>query len=127
MPRVLVADDDTNFRRLTGTILEEAGHEVGYAVDGKQAVDFFRKGEFDALVIDLALPEKNGVQAIREIIAQEPAAKIIAISGKTPEQLSLAEEAGALRTLAKPFANEDLVTAVASVLRRATGWQGVTD
>ncbi len=127
MARILIADDDANFRSVLGSVLENAGHEPGFAADGEQAVDVYNRGAFDLAIIDLVLPAKNGVQVIREILKLDPAAKLIAISGKEPAQLELAAEAGALRTLAKPFATEELIEAVAALLRRSTGWQGVVE
>ncbi len=127
MARILIADDDANFRRVLGSMLENAGHEPGFAIDGEQAVDLYNRGAFDLAIIDLVLPAKNGVQVIREILKVDPAAKLIAISGKEPEQLELAQEAGAMRTLAKPFSADKLMEAVAALLRRSTGWQGVGD
>ena len=127
MARILIADDDANFRSVLGGMLENAGHEPGFAIDGEQAVDLYNRSAFDLAIIDLVLPAKNGVQVIREILKLDPAAKLIAISGKEPEQLELAVAAGALRTLAKPFDMEELMEAIAGLLRRATGWQGVAD
>jgi len=123
--RILIVDDDASFRLFLSTVLLDAGHEVGYAADGDQAVSFYRKGGFDLVIIDLVMPGKHGVIAIRELKAMDHAVKIVAVSGEDAEHLALAEEAGALKTLPKPVHADDLLTTIAGMLRRATGWQGV--
>ena len=127
MARILVVDDDAAVRSTIGTILQAAGHEVGYAADGDQGIAFFKKGGFDLAIVDLVMPVKNGLLMIRELRAWDPGVKIIAISGMSPEQLPVANEAGALHTLTKPINQKDLLAAIASLLRRSTGWQGVLD
>ncbi len=126
MARVLIVDDDATVRLYLGAVLEKAGHEVAYGADGEQAVEFFRRGGFDLAVIDLALPKKNGVLAIREILLLDRYAKVIAVTGSVPEQLGRAEEAGAMLVLEKPVEADDLLGAVAKLVRRSTGWEGVT-
>jgi DNA-binding response OmpR family regulator len=127
MARILVMDDDEVGRMHMGAVIQAAGHEVGYASDGEQGVAFYKESPFDAVVVDLAMPKKNGIQAIRELCAMDRDVRIIAVSGVSPEQLTLAEEAGAMRTLVKPIHADELMQAVAGVLRRRTGWQGARD
>lgn len=126
MAQILVADDDATFRLFLRTVLEEGGHEVGFANDGEQAVEFFLHGAFDLLILDVILPKLNGAQVIRDIKAGDPGAKIVAVSGDLA-QLEYAEAAGALVCLAKPLKAEDVIETIDRLLRRTTGWQGVTD
>lgn len=127
MARILIVDDDVLTRSFIGELLEEAGHEVGYATDGEQALSTFRKSAFDVVIVDLVLPSKNGVQVIREMKAAQPDLKIIAISGRSPEHLPMAEEAGAMAALQKPVDKQALLDAVGTLQRRTTGWEGVMD
>ena len=127
MARILVMDDDEVGRMHMGAVIEGAGHEVGYASDGEQGVAYYRESPFDAVIVDLAMPKKNGIQAIRELCAMDRDVRIIAVSGVSPEQLTLAEQSGAMRTMVKPVHADELMQAVASVLRRRTGWQGALD
>ena len=125
MAHILIADDDSSFRSYIQTVLEDAGHTVGFASDGDQAVEFYRRGTFDLAIIDLIMPGKNGVRAIREIHESDPAAKLVAVSGQDADQLRLAEDSGAQKALAKPIESEELMEVISQLLRRSTGWQGV--
>ena len=127
MAKILIADDDAGVRQFLQAVLEEAGHELGFANDGEQAIEFFRRGSFDLAIVDLIMPKRNGVIAIHEIIDHDPGAKIIAISADITGQLDLAREAGALALLPKPMTADDLLGAIALLLRRSTGWQGVRE
>jgi CheY-like chemotaxis protein len=125
MMRILIADDDEVARLHMGSVLEGAGHEVCYAADGEQAVQRFEQGRHDLVIVDLAMPVKNGIIAIREIRGMDKFAKVLAVSGESPEQFQYAEEAGALQTLEKPVPADELLDAVAALAHRATGWDRV--
>ncbi len=125
MARILIADDDEVARLHMGSILEGAGHEVCYAADGEQAVRRFEQGRHELVIVDLAMPVKNGILTIREIHQLDKFAKVIAVSGESPEQLEYAKEAGALETLEKPIAANRLLDTIAALSRRATGWDRV--
>ncbi len=125
MARILVIDDDAVTRRVIGAILEEADHEVSYAANGEQGLAFYTKSPFELVIIDLVMPIKNGLQTIREMRETYPHARIVAISGVSPEQLDKAEEYGALRTMVKPIESSQLLEVVDSTLRRSVGWDDV--
>jgi len=127
MPTVLVIDDDEVSRLAAGAALEAAEHEVHYAPNGEVGLQFYERSPTDAVIVDLAMPVMNGLKTIRELKDRFPDVKIIAVSGVSPEQLPIAEDYGALRTLVKPLKPTELQEAVASVLRRHTGWEGVID
>ncbi len=125
MARILIIDDDAVTRRVIGAILEEADHEVSYAANGEQGLAFYTKSPFELVIIDLVMPIKNGLQTIREMRETDPHARIVAISGVSPEQLDKAEEYGALRTMVKPIETSQLLEVVDSTLRRSVGWDDV--
>ena len=127
MPTILVIDDDEVSRLAAGAALEAAEYEVHYAPNGEVGLEFYTRSPTDAVVLDLAMPVMNGLKTIRELKDRFPDVKIIAVSGVNPEQLPIAEDYGALRTLVKPLDAAELQAAVASVLRRSTGWDGVVD
>ena len=121
MPRILVIDDDEQIRSLLRAILEREGYEVETAADGVQGLNFFRKDPADLVITDILMPEKEGLETIRELCDEFPDAKIIAISGggslAHPEvYLELCKKFGALRTFQKPVDRHELVTAVREII-----------
>lgn len=126
MAHILVVDDDFELRSTVRLILESAEHRVSEAVngvDGLEKVITSVKGgaedEIEVAVIDLMMPQKDGVMMIQEALAKSPRLKIIAISGGqggNPAWLPIAKAAGAMRIMKKPFSREQLLRNVQEVL-----------
>lgn len=119
MARILVVDDDNVFAQLICRALQTRGHDVISADDGESAMRTFRKDNFDAVVCDLVMPEREGVQTIRELRQVRPDLPIVAISGGLSsgrfvdvDILSMVEKLGADATLKKPFQLSALCKAV---------------
>jgi CheY-like chemotaxis protein len=114
--RILVIDDEKLLRQTIRRMLESAGHEVIEAEDGRAGIAAFAKQELDAVVTDIIMPQKEGIETIREIRAANPTIRIVAISGggrnQNMEFLRLAAKLGASCTLAKPFRKEELLASV---------------
>lgn len=114
--RILVIDDEKLLRQTIRRMLESAGHEVIEAEDGRAGIAAFAKHELDAVVTDIIMPQKEGIETIREIRAANPTIRIVAISGggrnQNMEFLRLAGKLGATVTLAKPFRKEELLASV---------------
>ena len=114
--RILVIDDDTLLRQTIRRILESAGHEVIEATNGRVGVEMFRAQTLDAVVTDIIMPEKEGIETIREIRSLNPTMRIVAISGGGRNQymefLTIAGKLGANATLAKPFRKDQLLACV---------------
>ncbi len=127
MPRVLVIDDDEVSRLVIGKILEAAKYDVAYASNGEQGIAYYKKDPFDAVVVDLVMPVKNGLQTIRELYEDYRDVKIIAVTGVDPENLPLAEDLGAVGALTKPVNPQELLDMLASALRLSRGWEGVLE
>ena len=116
MARILIVDDEEGDRLFQSTVLINAGHEVRFAGDGESALAKWSGGEFDLVLTDLAMPRLNGLQLIQEIRRADPHARIIAISGVSADQLGLAEDYGAARSLRKPLDPRALIEAIDAVL-----------
>jgi DNA-binding response OmpR family regulator len=120
MARILVIDDDRLVRFTIRTALEQAGHSVVEAEDGARGIAAFDAGAFDLVVTDLLMPEKEGVETVREIRQRSTQVKILAVSGggsmKMLDYLAMAEALGADRSLAKPFTSRALVEIVKELL-----------
>jgi CheY-like chemotaxis protein len=100
-------------------VLESAGYEVIEAGDGSAALRLYREQAVDLLLVDLFIPEPDGLEVIRTVRAEAPDAKIVAMSGGGSLKLDLlaaAEAFGASRTLWKPFVPNLLLTTVRDLL-----------
>lgn len=121
MARILVVDDDDSIRALLREILEEEGHHVEEASDGKQGTAQYRTEPADLIITDILMPEKDGVELIMELQERFPKVKIIAMSGggrgmDATFNLRIARDFGALQQVKKPFSKEVLLDAVRNVL-----------
>ncbi len=128
MARILVVDDDADARAAIGAWLEGAGHEVVYAPNGEVGLEAYKRQPSDLVLVDLVMPVKNGLVTIRELCELDRMVRIIAITDQDPGDLDRALEYGAKGSLLKPIDADGLFEAVASVMRRSTGWDdaGVT-
>src|ERR1051326_7841224 len=105
--RILVVDDDALLRGALRVALEAAGYEVIEAGDGRAALRAYHERGADLLLVDLFIPEPDGLEVIRSVRAEVPDAKIIAMSGGGRQKLDLlaaAEAFGAARAAWKAFA-----------------------
>jgi DNA-binding response OmpR family regulator len=121
MANILLVDDDAPFVKMQRDFLRHAGHTVSTAGNGKEAMDLVAVNDFDLVITDLIMPEKEGIETILELRRKAPKIKIIAMSGgggwiDIRDSLTMAQQLGASLTLAKPFSGEELTAAVAQVL-----------
>jgi CheY-like chemotaxis protein len=120
-PRILVVDDDANVRASLETLLTKAGYQVVLARNGSEAARLWRDLGGDLAIIDLFMPEKDGIEAIIELRAYSPGVRIIAMSGGGANQrFDLLHETrllGAALTISKPFASADMLAMVNRVLK----------
>jgi CheY-like chemotaxis protein len=123
MAVILVIDDETLMRRMVQRILVPEGHTVLEAENGTIGIDMVRSHAPDIVITDILMPEKEGLETIRELRRLNPAIKIIAMSGGSAGQdapvLHWAERLGAHATLAKPFRAAELQDAVSRLLGSA--------
>jgi two-component system chemotaxis response regulator CheY len=106
-------------RTMTRRLLDDAGCQVvGEAEDGEEAVTKFRELQPDLLLVDLVMPRCSGTEAIRRIIAETPAARILVCSAMGQEAMvNEALAVGARGFVVKPAKAETLKTALADALR----------
>ncbi len=120
MPRILLVDDDELLRAALHQILVRAGYDVEDASNGKVARWEYRRQPCEVVILDLVMPDEEGLGTIRELRRIDPNVKIIAISGggvgKAGDYLGIAKMLGAMRTLAKPFLPDALLAMIAEVL-----------
>jgi len=125
MTRILLVDDDGPFRQMMHEMLERAGHEVRDAANGKIAMDLDREQPGDLILMDLVMPEKEGLETIGDLLRSRPEAKIIAMSGGNRVDcdvfLDVALRLGAKRALGKPFSRAELLSAIDQVMAGSAG------
>jgi two-component system chemotaxis response regulator CheY len=114
MARILVVDDAAFMRRMVIDVLETGGHEVvGEAGNGNEALVRFQELRPDVTTLDITMPEKDGLTALREIIAFDPGAKVVMCSALSQESKVLeAVKAGAKDFIAKPFQPQRVLSAI---------------
>ena len=116
--RVLLADDEPMVRSGARMMLEADGHEVvGEAGDGAEAVTRFQELTPDLTTLDITMPDKDGLQALREIIAIDPQARVIMCSALGQESKVIESiRAGAKDFVVKPFQPDRVLDAVSKAL-----------
>jgi DNA-binding response OmpR family regulator len=121
--RILVMDDDEQIRLLLQRALERRGHQVVMAADGRAGLAAFAEQPADLLVIDLIMPDKEGLETIIELRRDHAEVPIIAISGGgrvAPKgYLDVAKRLGAAKVFSKPFDMDAFHAAVAELLKPA--------
>jgi len=119
LANLLLVDDDAHIREVMRFALEKAGHQVREAADGAAAYALFQQHPFDLVVLDIVMPEMDGLELCRKIRAQG-ALPIIFVSSRDEElDRILGLELGGDDYLTKPFSPRELSARVAAVLRRS--------
>ncbi len=118
MAQILVVEDDKEIRGLMTAMLESVGHDVVSAKNGAEGVEKYRDGKIDLVITDIMMPEKDGIETIRELKKYNQEVKIIAVTGYRGRfnRLPAAEFLGAQETLLKPFTKADLLTTIDKIL-----------
>ena len=118
MARVLVVDDAAFMRKMVSDALTGGGHEiVGEAANGAEAVARFQELRPDVMTLDITMPEKDGLAALKEIIAVDPGAKVVMCSALGQESKVLESiKLGAKDFVVKPFQAERVLEAVGKAL-----------
>ena len=118
MARVLVVDDAAFMRKVVGDALAEGGHQVvGEAGNGVEAVARFQELKPDLTTLDITMPEKDGITALREIIELDPSARVVMCSALGQESKVLESiKLGARDFVVKPFQPERVLEAVGKAL-----------
>jgi two-component system chemotaxis response regulator CheY len=118
MARVLVVDDALFMRKMVSDALIKGGHEViGEAANGAEAIEQFKSLSPELMTLDITMPEKDGLEALREIIAMDPTAKVIMCSALGQESKVIESiKAGAKDFVVKPFQPDRVLDAVSKAL-----------
>jgi len=120
MARILVVDDDPMITMFLRSVFENAGYSVTEASDGKVATKLYREEPSDLIILDLVMPEKEGIETIMELRRDFPDVKIIAITGGLKGQsevlLTAAKDLGASHTFKKPLNSTEILEAAEKII-----------
>ena len=120
MERILVIDDEPHILLMVKKMLERAGYEVDLASNGSEGLRLFSKLRPGLVITDIIMPEKEGLETIREMKRISSDLKIIAMSGggkiSADNYLETAKIFGASRLIEKPFSQKQLLTYVEELM-----------
>ena len=118
MPQtILVVDDDSQMRGLCRAALEQAGYFVMEAGDGKQALAETQEAAVDLILLDLCMPDMDGLEFLETVRVESPGLKIVTMSGfMGGVLLPAAKHLGGTAALIKPFSPDSLVSLVGELL-----------
>jgi len=121
--RVLIADDASFMRQMIREIIEPEGYEVvGEATDGVEAVEQYEQLHPDLVTMDIVMPKRSGIDAVKGILAQSPDACVVMCSALGQETLVMeALQAGAKDFIVKPFKPDNVLSTLAKVLEKSEG------
>ncbi|MDP5313439.1 response regulator transcription factor [Streptomyces poriferorum] len=117
--RILVAEDDAKQARLIRIYLEQAGDEVQIVSDGRSAIDRARSSRPDLLVLDVMMPNVDGLDVCRILRAESQVPILLLTARSTEEDLLLGLDLGADDYLTKPYSPRELTARVRALLRRS--------
>ncbi len=118
MARVLIADDASFMRQMIREIIEPEGHEVvGEATNGIEAVELYQELQPDLVTMDIVMPKRSGIDAVKGILEGCPDAKVVMCSALGQESLVMeALQAGARDFIVKPFKPDSVLATLAKTL-----------
>ena len=118
-PRVIVAEDEAIIRMDLVEMLREAGYNViGEAANGREAISLARHLKPDLAILDVKMPEIDGISAAELIVSEKLAAVLMLTAFSQRELVERARDAGAMAYLVKPFSISDLTPAIEMALGR---------
>ena len=121
--KLLLAEDDRDIARAVATLLERSNYTVDVVYNGNDALDYLTAGDYDAAVMDIMMPGKSGLEAVREARSQGVRIPIMMLTAmdEVDDRIN-GLDAGADDYLPKPFAGGELLARVRALLRRTASY-----
>ena len=120
--RILLAEDDSNLGILLKNYLSAKNYETALYINGLLALEAFRSKSFDLCILDIMMPEMDGLTLAREIRASNPDMPVIFLTAKAQQEDILEGfRSGADDYITKPFSMEELIFRIEAILRRIAG------
>jgi len=122
---LLVVDDEERIRRLLNMYLTREGYEVEEAVDGADALEKALVNNYDCILLDLMMPEKDGLEVLEELREKKIMTPVMMLTAKGEESDRVTGfESGADDYIVKPFSPREVVLRVKAILRRSVTFPG---
>ena len=120
-PRILLVDDEVSIQRAMAPLLRSRGYDVTMASTGREALDGFARERPDLIILDLGLPDMDGIEICR-LVREQGDTPILVLSARGAEKEKvLALDQGADDYVTKPFGADELLARVRAALRRSLG------
>lgn len=117
MAKILVVDDAAFMRMRAARVLEDAGHQVAQAENGLEAIKQYADWRPDAVLMDITMPEMDGLAALKEIRKLDPAARVAMVTAMGQQAIVMeALKSGAKDFVLKPFQPERVLSALQKIL-----------
>ncbi len=121
--RILVVEDEPNLNNVIAKRLKKEGYSVDSAFDGETAAEYISSIEYNAIVIDLMIPRKNGLEVVREMREKGNVTPVLILTARDSVSDRVAGlDAGADDYLVKPFAFDEFLARVRALFRRNTAF-----
>ena len=119
--KILLAEDTRDMNHVLTAALTHEGYDVDSAFDGEEALDFVRTSGYDAMVLDIMMPKKDGLQVLKELREENIVTPVLLLTAKAEvDDRVNGLDAGADDYLTKPFAMKELLARVRAMTRRKT-------
>jgi CheY-like chemotaxis protein len=116
--RILIVDDEEDLRTLLGHVLSTAGYDIVAAPDGDAALKLLKKQKFDLALLDIQMPNVNGIQVLKYIQQNLPTTRAVMLTGYADLKHAMeAKEFGARDFIGKPYKLDDILATVERVLK----------
>lgn len=120
--RILVVEDERDLNRVISKRLEKEGYSIDSCYNGKEALEYMQTGEFDAVVMDIMMPEMSGIQVLEYMRLNNNETPVLLLTAKDSVADRVAGlDAGAQDYLVKPFAFEELLARIRVMIRKTAG------
>lgn|SRR5689334_14699425 len=116
-PRILIVDDEDDLRLLLHESLEGHGYDITSASDGDEAIELLKRQRFDLALLDIHMPNVNGIQVLKYIKEHSPHTRAVMLTGYADLSHAMeAKEHGAVEFIGKPYKLNDILATIRKVV-----------